>query len=148
MPGFIAPYRGVRYHLREIEGHRPQNARELFNFRHSSLRSTIERAFALLKNRFGILDHKKPKYPLPIQVDMVLACTVLHNYILGIDPYDRILNNVGSSNDITYDTQNYSSEHSGQPLSQIQQRAAHQEWVSKRESIALDMWNNYQNRVE
>jgi hypothetical protein len=73
---------------------------------------------------------------------MVLACTVLHNYILGIDPYDRILNNVGSSNDITYDTQNYSSEHSGQPLSQIQQRAAHQEWGSKRESIALDMWNN------
>jgi hypothetical protein len=148
MPGFIAPYRGVRYHLREIEGRRPQNARELFNFRHSSLRSTIERAFALLKNRFGILDHKKPKYSLPMQVDMVLACAVIHNYILGVDPYDPIVNNVGSSNDIPFDTQNYSAEHSSQPfISQSQQRAANQEWVAKREAISLAMWNNYQSRT-
>ena len=137
----------MRYHLREIEGRRPQNARELFNFRHSSLRSTVERAFALLKNRFGILDHKKPKYPLLVQIDMVLACTILHNYILGVDPYDPILNDMGSSDDIPYDTQNYSAEHSSQPLSQSQQRAANQEWVSKRESIALAMWDSYQNHV-
>jgi hypothetical protein len=112
MPGFIAPYRGVRYHLREIEGLRPQNARELFNFRHSSLRSTVERAFALLKNRFGIIDNKKPKYSLPVQVDMVMACAVLHNYILGVDPYVTFVNSVGSSSEILYDTQNLSSEHS------------------------------------
>jgi hypothetical protein len=144
MPGFIAPYRGVRYHLREIEGLRPQNARELFNFRHSSLRSTAERAFALLKNRFAILDNKKPKYPLSVQVDMVMACAVLHNYILGVDPYDTLVNNVGSSSAILYDTQNLSSEHSSQPLSQSQQRAANQDWVAKREVMAAAMWENYQ----
>ena len=111
------------------------------------MRSTIERAFALLKNRFGILDHKKPKYPLQIQIDMVLACTVLHNYILGVDPYDPILNSVGSDSNILYDNQNYSAEHSSQLLSQSQQRAINHEWVLKRESISLDMWNNYQNHV-
>jgi len=142
MPGFIAPYRGVRYHLKEIEGRRPQNARELFNFRHSSLRSTIERSFALLKNRFGILDNKKPKYPLEIQIDIVLACTVIHNYILGVDPYDPMVNDVGTT-EVEYDDQNFSEHHESQPLSQSQQRAANQEWVAKREAIAQNMWNTY-----
>ena len=145
MPDFIAQYRDVRYHLREIDGRRPQNTRELFNFRHSSLRSTIERAFALIKNRFRILDHKKPKYPLKVQVDIVLACTILHNYILGVYPYDHIINNMGSNDDdVAYDNDNFSEHHiSQQPQSQSQQRAANQEWVTKRDNIALAMWNNY-----
>jgi hypothetical protein len=148
MPGFIAPYRGVRYHLRECEGLRPQNARELFNYRHSSLRSTVERAFALLKNRFGILDNKKPKYPLPIQIDMVLACAVIHNYILGVDPYDPLVNDIGSSNEIAYDSQDLISEIGSLSQSQSQQRAANQEWVAKRDAMAATMWEHYvQNRV-
>jgi hypothetical protein len=37
--GFLPPYRGVRYHLSEYGGRNyPNNARELFNLRHSSLR--------------------------------------------------------------------------------------------------------------
>ena len=35
--GIITPYRGVRYHLKEFSDHRPENAKELFNLRHSSL---------------------------------------------------------------------------------------------------------------
>jgi hypothetical protein len=55
-PGFLPPYRGTRYHLKEYGGRNyPTNARELFNLRHTSLRVTIERAFAALKNRFHIL---------------------------------------------------------------------------------------------
>ncbi|KAL2474937.1 Uncharacterized protein Adt_35673 [Abeliophyllum distichum] len=42
-PGFLSPYRRTRYHRRDIEGHRPENSKELFNFRHSSLRNTVER---------------------------------------------------------------------------------------------------------
>uniref|UniRef100_A0A8I6YP63 DDE Tnp4 domain-containing protein n=1 Tax=Hordeum vulgare subsp. vulgare TaxID=112509 RepID=A0A8I6YP63_HORVV len=42
-PGILPPYRGVRYHLKEYRGARePENPRELFNHRHSSLRTTVE----------------------------------------------------------------------------------------------------------
>lgn len=86
--GFLPPYRGTRYHLREYGIRRPQNARELFNLRHSSLRVTVERAFAALKNRFKIL-YNKPFHPYKTQVKLVLACCILHNWILrhGVDEH-------------------------------------------------------------
>jgi hypothetical protein len=43
---------------------------------------TIERAFAALKNRFKILDQKS-FHTFPTQVKLVLACCILHNWILG-----------------------------------------------------------------
>jgi hypothetical protein len=55
-PVSCPPYHGVRYHLKEFQGTRqPENPKELFNHRHSSLRTSIERAFGTLKNRFKIL---------------------------------------------------------------------------------------------
>ncbi|CAI9286136.1 unnamed protein product [Lactuca saligna] len=51
----MAAYRGVRYHLKEYSTRAPQNARELFNLRHASLRNAIERAFGVLKRRFPII---------------------------------------------------------------------------------------------
>ena len=80
-PGFLPPYRGTRYHLREYGTKMPQNARELFNLRHSSLRVTVERAFGALKNRFKILDNK-PFHPCRTQVKLVLAYCIIHNWIL------------------------------------------------------------------
>ena len=54
--GFLAPYRGQRYHLSEWrEGRRPRSAREYFNMRHSSARNVIERCFGILKIRWAIL---------------------------------------------------------------------------------------------
>ncbi|XP_027907604.1 putative nuclease HARBI1 [Vigna unguiculata] len=35
-PGFLAPYRGTRYHLNEWIGNTPQTYKELFNLRHAS----------------------------------------------------------------------------------------------------------------
>ena len=49
--GIITPYRGVRYHLKEFSDHRPENVKELFNLRHSSLRTTIERVFGIFKHK-------------------------------------------------------------------------------------------------
>jgi hypothetical protein len=77
------PFRKTQYHLNEFSSrNRPQNAEELFNLRHSILRVTIERAFAALKNRFKILD-QKPFHTFPTQVKLVLACCIVHNWILG-----------------------------------------------------------------
>ncbi|KAL0361262.1 UNVERIFIED_CONTAM: hypothetical protein Sradi_3810700 [Sesamum radiatum] len=55
--GFLAPYRGVRYHLREWDRGTigPQNKEELFNLKHSSARNVIERTFGLLKLEGHIL---------------------------------------------------------------------------------------------
>ncbi|XP_071680516.1 protein ALP1-like [Lolium perenne] len=75
--------RKTRYHLNEFSPmHRPQNAKELFNLRHSSLRVTIERAFAALKNIFKILDQKL-FHTFDTQVKLVFAWCILHNWILG-----------------------------------------------------------------
>jgi hypothetical protein len=60
----------------------PNNARELFNLRYSSLRVTVERTFGALKGRFHILDNKS-FHTYRTQVNLVLACCIMHNWILG-----------------------------------------------------------------
>ncbi|XP_071681839.1 protein ALP1-like [Lolium perenne] len=81
--GILPTFRKTRYHLNKFSAkHRPLNARELFNLRHSSLRVTIERAFASLKNRFKVLDQKL-FHTFDTQVKLVLTCCILHNWILG-----------------------------------------------------------------
>lgn len=80
--GLIAPFRGVRYHLKEYSNHAPENARELFNLRHASLRNSIERAFGVLKKRFPIVrSMAEPFYSCKTQGHIFLACCILHNFL-------------------------------------------------------------------
>jgi len=51
----------------------------------------IEFVFEILKNRFKVLS-VKPHHPFPSPVNIVLACTVLHNYISIVDPYSKFIN--------------------------------------------------------
>ncbi|KAF3790250.1 putative methyltransferase [Nymphaea thermarum] len=79
---------GHRYHLSEFNAPGAQRvtcAEELFNHRHSSLRTTVERAFGLLKGRFPILK-TQVLYPYRTQVAIVLATCVLHNFIIDHNP--------------------------------------------------------------
>ncbi|XP_024634430.2 protein ALP1-like [Medicago truncatula] len=80
--GFLPPYRGERYHAQEYrgQGRQPKSPEELFNYRHSSLRMTIERCFGVLKNRFPILK-LMPSYKPSRQRLIVTACCAIHNYI-------------------------------------------------------------------
>ena len=100
----LTPYRGVRYHLREweIAGRRPENARELFNLRHASLRNVIERAFGILKKRFPILV-RMTSYPMETQVRLVKSCFMIHNFIKlnqGYeDEYDQWIQEEDGEND-------------------------------------------------
>jgi hypothetical protein len=58
-PGILTHFGKTRYHLNEFTArNRSQNASELFNLRHSTLRVTIERAFDALKCMFKVLDQK------------------------------------------------------------------------------------------
>ncbi|GJZ61169.1 ALP1-like protein [Tanacetum coccineum] len=89
-PGFLAPFRGQRYHLNEFHGHRPQSAAEYFNMKHSKARNVIERCFGLLKGRWKIL--ASPFFfPITTQVRIILACCLLHNLIrryMRVDPQE------------------------------------------------------------
>ena len=78
----LTPYRGVRYHLKEwAQGNRrPQNAKELYNLRHSLLRNVIERIFGVVKKRFPILVEMSP-YAFPFECDLALCAMMLHNFI-------------------------------------------------------------------
>ncbi|KAJ9558021.1 hypothetical protein OSB04_012635 [Centaurea solstitialis] len=55
--GFLAPYRGTRYHLREWEdaSRAPTTKEEYFNMKHSHARNIIERCFGIMKKRWAIL---------------------------------------------------------------------------------------------
>ncbi|KAH6834518.1 nuclease HARBI1-like protein [Perilla frutescens var. hirtella] len=79
---FLAPLRGVRYHLKDFggQGRYPRNASELFNLRHASLRNVIERIFGVFKFRFTIFK-TAPPFPFQTQAELVLACTGLHNFL-------------------------------------------------------------------
>ena len=86
----LSPYRSVRYHLKEFSDRPPENEQELFNLRHSSLRTIIERGFRVLKKHFWVLD-AEPFWSLETQVKIVLACCVVHNHIIRVEPNDHIM---------------------------------------------------------
>jgi hypothetical protein len=89
---------------------------------------TIERAFAALKNRFKILD-QKPFHTFPTQVKLVLACCILHNWILGWGK-DKYVPDV---DDVTPD-----GDDSGHGVEQGDIQA----WKNKRNAWAQAMWTH------
>ncbi|CAA0838951.1 Unknown protein [Striga hermonthica] len=88
----MTPYRGERYHLPEWLGSNqlPDNARELFNRRHATVRNVIERSFGLLKGKFPIIKGLMPNYKVHSQTDIVIACCVLHNFIRMHEPLENM----------------------------------------------------------
>ena len=89
-PGFLAPYRGTRYHLNEWIGNTPQSYKELFNLRHASARNAIERSFGILKKRWSIL--RTPSFfDIKTQIRIINACFVLHNFIRDEQQTDQLL---------------------------------------------------------
>nr|XP_043624113.1 putative nuclease HARBI1 [Erigeron canadensis] len=128
----VAPYRGVRYHLKEYSSRGPRNKRELFNLRHASLRNSIERAFGVLKKRFAILRCSEPFYSPEIQSDIFLACCILHNFLQEVDRNqeleDKVARKILSA---TQDLEPYAPREIDDSGDQL------------RSSIANEMWNEY-----
>ncbi|XP_039129001.1 protein ALP1-like [Dioscorea cayenensis subsp. rotundata] len=128
-PSFIPPYRGVRFHLKEFGSRTPANAKELFNLRHSSGRTSIESAFGSLKNCFKILT-SRPFFPFKTKVDLVLACCTLHNYIL-----------TGGQDEFIPVEEDWVPQRVSQTTARDQREEA-QEWAARRDQIAIEMWAN------
>jgi hypothetical protein len=135
----LVPYNKVRYHLREwgAAGQRPENSKELFNLRHSSLRVTVERTFGVLKNRFRILNSAHDGFSIKTQVKIVYALTGLHNF----------LNQNGAEPEREWD------EIEGRQVGQEQfldepQHAVEPDIVdARRAQITEDIWVSYQEEL-
>ncbi|KAL2343348.1 hypothetical protein Fmac_004633 [Flemingia macrophylla] len=132
----ITSYRGVRYHLKEYSQRGPQNPRELFNYRHSSLRNVIERTFGVLKKRFPIIaSGTEPHYSLDTMTNIVLACCILHNFLRGFDNDESLLAEVDRE----------LMEEDVDTMSSQGREEDYREGSNIRDSIANEMWRDYQN---
>ncbi|KAL1225898.1 Protein ALP1-like [Cardamine amara subsp. amara] len=134
-PNFLAPYRGVRYHLQEFSGQnsQPTDEKELFNHRHASLRNVVERIFGIFKSRFLIFK-SAPPFPYETQAEIVLACAGLHNFLRkncrsDIFPEESV-------EEVIEDTNDNDDEFL---TTQEQQREYANQW---RATIATDMWTD------
>ncbi|XP_042005784.1 uncharacterized protein LOC121754504 [Salvia splendens] len=92
---FLTPYKGVRYHLQEWgpAAMVPENPKEMYNMCHTKARNVIERAFAVVKMRWGIL-RSASFYPITTQIRLTLSCFLLHNFIrdqMTVDPIEQEL---------------------------------------------------------
>lgn len=138
VPGFLVPFRGTKYHLKEIDGRMPTSPKEIFNFRHSQLRNVIERTFGLLKKRFAYL--QKPHcYSVNTQVDLIIACCILHNFIRCEDPDDdgdgfQELPNNNDDNDNGVEPET-------EDIARLEPTT---NWTGFRNNLANTMWNDYQ----
>ena len=132
--GILSPYRSVRYHLKEFSDRPPENAQELFNLRHSSLRTTIERGFGVVKKRFRVLD-AEPYWSFPTQVKVVLACCVVHNHIMGVEPNDHIMEDAMNQVEL--------SDHQQETQSRRESVEDSRSWNAKRDEICQAMWSDY-----
>ena len=80
----MSPYKGIgaRYHMPEFtDAPPPQGGIENFNYLHSSLRTTIEHTFGMLKATWKILEHRMPPLKAKDQINVIFASCTLHNMI-------------------------------------------------------------------
>ncbi|XP_042056446.1 uncharacterized protein LOC121801041 [Salvia splendens] len=106
---------------------------------HTKARNVIERAFAVLKMRWGIL--RSPSfYPIEVQTGLIIACFLLHNFIranLEVDPCEEDLSSP-PDNGGTSDNEE-PVVHTVNVVSPIAL------WTKKRDDLAAAMWGQRMN---
>ena len=133
-PSFLAPYRGVQYHLKDFRNRRSYaNYKELFNHRHATLRNYIERAIGVVKKRFPILK-VGTFHPIENQVKIPAAAVVLHNIIRKEDGQEGWLDHLPSN----ILPSQYVDVPDGDDNVPTEQESA--DGNSLRDQIALQMW--------
>ncbi|KAA0042272.1 retrotransposon protein [Cucumis melo var. makuwa] len=135
--GFLAPYRGERYHLQEWCGfeNAPSTSKEFFNMKHLSARNVIERALDVLKSRWAIL-RGKSYYPVEVQCRTILACCLLHNLI------NREMTNF----DIEDNIDEVDSTHATTDVDDIHYIETSSEWTQWRDDLAEEMFTDWELR--
>ena len=139
--GLITPYRSTRYHLKEFSSRNPpQTPQELFNHHHSSLRNVVERAFGVLKKRFPIIaSGTEPTYGIKTQNRIIIACCILHNYLMMTDPEEELIAEV----DEEIANQSVSEQHGDDHIEEDGDEEHTRLEENLRNSIADAMWRAY-----
>ncbi|KAL0307497.1 UNVERIFIED_CONTAM: hypothetical protein Sangu_3027700 [Sesamum angustifolium] len=132
--GFLTPYRGVWYLLREWDrgAGGPQNKEELFNLKHSSARNVIEKTFGLLKVHWGIL-RSQSFYLIDVQSKIIITYCLLHNFIRNEMPDDPLELELPEDHDLGFET-------NADCVSTIESNSASSAW---RDSLASSMYNDW-----
>jgi hypothetical protein len=136
----LVPYRGTRYHLQESAraGLRPATYQELWNLRHSQLRTLVERVIGRLKLTFRIHRYT-PHFGIKTQVKILFATAALYNWLFefenlediepeGWEPEENPNEEPGDGNNFT------ASELQGGAMGKMNQM---------RDQIAKKMWEDY-----
>ncbi|KAK9990449.1 hypothetical protein SO802_025434 [Lithocarpus litseifolius] len=139
MKDYLAPYKGVSYHLQEFRrrGGSPRTRHEKFNHAHSSLRCVIERTFGVWKNKWKII-RNMPSFPFHIQILIVSATMALHNFVRLNDRNDRGFIN---ANRDSISRREHNSE-AGSSYEQNSGSLTDPAMVVLRDSIANSIWGD------
>ncbi|XP_057548011.1 protein ALP1-like [Amaranthus tricolor] len=136
--GFLAPYRGQLYQLKEWTDKQLLTVEEYYNMKHARARNVIERCFGLLKGRWSIL--RSPSFfPIRTQGRIVMACCLLHNLIRKVmltdDVEEENMSNDDSDND------------SDDEVEYITTIVTSDRWTNYRNTLAQDLFNSWRARV-
>ncbi|XP_024030749.1 putative nuclease HARBI1 [Morus notabilis] len=151
---FLALYRGGTYHLADYRRRTGgfQGPRDIFNYKHSSLRNCIDRTFGVWKARFPILRRPNNSYPMKKQVKIPVACAILHNFIHIVSEGDPLLNQyyrdgvpvseIDPNNTDEFDDDDYDGNVPEGPVV-TGASVSHIEMSRFRDRLANEMWVEY-----
>ncbi|XP_076936894.1 uncharacterized protein LOC143604238 [Bidens hawaiensis] len=97
---YLAPYKcaNICYHILDFRRGQtsalraPREAKETFNYMHSSLRNIIEQTFGVWKARWTLLRDMHLNYTYNYQVSIVLASMAIHNFIRKAGRFNEAFN--------------------------------------------------------
>ena len=102
--------------------------------RHTKARNIIERAFAVLKMRWGIL-RSQSFYPIKVQIRIISACFLLHNYVRGemsVDPLETLIEGWTDGHGVDEDSND---------VPYVDFVEATNDWSNFRDQLATTLWN-------
>ncbi|GLT51980.1 hypothetical protein SLA2020_253480 [Shorea laevis] len=105
---------------------------------HAALHNAIERAFGVLKRAFGVLRGETESfYGVRTQNLIILACCIIHNFLMGVDPDEDLIAEV--------DMELRNQENLQQTRTSREEEEDANRGEMLRDVIAADMWHNYKN---
>ena len=88
----------------------------------------------MLKKHFQVLD-VEPFWSFETQVKVVLACCVIHNHIMGVDPTNYIMEAAMNQEESSGSQQETQSRRDSIEDNRV--------WNAKRDEICQAMWSDY-----